>query len=509
MLPILYLDFQYSQFTRKKMSSEVKALPRTGSVKRKEFRKSYSIEHGYTAQRRSLIEDAKFENKIIKSSTLSINEEEDSNQNTDISHKIIITVDQPKSDLTKILTVIKESNAELDHIESRSSKNVNSKSCDIFLQINCSTSTLNKIKSSIKKSIPSVEISVLESFDNKRAILESIWLPHSIWELDFCNHLNINYEPDIDSRHPGFSDMGYRKRRGKIADIAFNFRHGDKIPTVEYTDDENKTWSLIYKQLEEMYPKYACKQHVEAIKDLEKAGIYSSENIPQLEDVSKYLKQKSGFQLRPVAGLLTARDFLASLAFRVFQCTQYIRHSSSPLHSPEPDCVHELLGHVPLLSNPGFAEFSQEIGLISLGASDEDIVKLATLYWFTVEFGICKEEGELKAYGAGLLSAFGELKHALSGTPELKPFEADSTAVQEYQDEDYQPIYFVSESFEDAKTKLRIYSKKIDRPYEVRYNPYTQSIKLIDNFEIIKEIKSSIEKDTVMMIKSLNKVVAH
>jgi len=254
-------------------------------------------------------------------------------------------------------------------------------------------------------------------------------------------------------------------------------------------------------------PELACRQHVDILPLLERECGYRHDNIPQLEDISNFLKRRTGFSLRPAAGLLTARDFLASLAYRVFQCTQYVRHHSSPNHSPEPDCIHELLGHVPMLADEKFAQFSQELGLASLGASDGDVEKFATMYWFTVEFGLCKENGRLKAYGAGLLSSYGELVHALSGKPQLLAYEPNVCAVQPYQDQDYQDVYFVAETLEDALFKFRRWvNENNSRPSEVYYNPYTQSMELVDSVTNLAHITNQIQIDLAHVCAALHKM---
>lgn len=203
--------------------------------------------------------------------------------------------------------------------------------------------------------------------------------------------------------------------------------------------------------------------------------------------------------------MLSSRDFLAGLAFRVFHSTQYIRHDAKPMYTPEPDICHELLGHVPLFANKEFAEFSQEIGLASLGASDEDVERLATCYWFSIEYGLCRQHDGIKAYGAGLLSSFGELQYCLGEKPEIKAFDPAVTGLQSYPVTKFQPIYFVADSFVSAKEQMREFAAKLKRPFQVRYNPYTQSVELLESNQQLKDLARSIQSDVNILSTALSR----
>nr|CAD7264188.1 unnamed protein product [Timema shepardi] len=393
----------------------------------------------------------------------------------------------------------------LTHLETRPSKRPGIQ-LDVLVKVDMSRRSLLLLIRSLRQSSSLGGVTLLS--DNSVSVKDP-WFPRHASELDSCNHLMTKYEPELDMNHPGFADKAYRERRKTIANIAFSYKHGDLIPHIDYKESEISTWTAVFNTVVDLCPKHACIEYQRVFALLRKEGIFTADRIPQLEEMSTFMKKHTGFSLRPAAGLLTARDFLASLAFRVFQSTQYVRHTSSPYHTPEPDCIHELLGHMPLLADPSFAQFSQEIGLASLGASDEEIEKLSTVYWFTVEFGLCKEHGEVKAYGAGLLSSYGELLHAISDKPEHRAFEPAKTAIQPYQDQEYQPIYYVAESFEDAKEKFRKWvSTGMTRTYEVRYNPHTQRIEVLDSVDRLDNVITQINTEMLHLTNALDKLKA-
>lgn len=185
------------------------------------------------------------------------------------------------------------------------------------------------------------------------------------------------------------------------------------------------------------------------------------------------MRERTGWRLKPVGGLLTQREFLNGLAFRIFHSTQYIRHHDEPLYTPEPDVVHELMGHAPMFAHQEFADFSQEIGLASLGASEVELKRLAAIYWFTIEFGMCSEGGKTKAYGAGILSSVGELAYCVTDEPELKRLDPYEIAQHHltFPISSMQPTYFVADSFTMAKEQITSYCENISKPFAVTFNP--------------------------------------
>jgi len=416
------------------------------------------------------------------------------------SINMIFSLTEAVGALAEALKIFKENNVNLLHIESRSSVRV--PGYEFMVEIDSSVGDIEGAIKCLQDQSSYFKVITRNIEDNPEAVP---WFPRKIQDLDrFANQI-LSYGSELDSDHPGFTDPVYRARRKEFADIAYFYRHGQQIPKVEYTDKEKETWKTVYKNLKKLYKTHACYEHNHVFPLLEENCGYSEDSIPQLQNVSDFLKSVTGFQLRPVAGLLSSRDFLAGLAFRVFHSTQYIRHHSTPMYTPEPDICHELLGHVPLFADPAFAQFSQEIGLASLGASEEFIQKLATCYWFTVEFGITRQNGELKAFGAGLLSSFGELEWALSGKPELKSFEPEKTGVTKYPITQHQPLYYVTESFEDAKQKMIDFSTTIPRPFGVRYNAYTQSIETLDSKRQIQKLITDINYEIRNLIDAFNK----
>ncbi|XP_049295062.1 tyrosine 3-monooxygenase isoform X1 [Anopheles funestus] len=415
---------------------------------------------------------------------------------------VVVRLRDGMGSLGRILKAVEAYHGTVVHLESRQSRS-DGVQFDVLVKVDMARSNLLQLIRSLRQTQSFGSVSLLSE---NNVNVKAPWFPKHASELDNCNHLMTKYEPDLDMNHPGFADQVYRARRKEIAEIAFAYRYGDPIPHIDYTETENKTWSAVFARVKELMVKHACSEYIAVFKKLEEEKIFVNERLPQLQEMSDFLRKNTGFTLRPAAGLLTARDFLASLAFRIFQSTQYVRHINSPYHTPEPDCIHELLGHMPLLADPSFAQFSQEIGLASLGASDEEIEKLSTVYWFTVEFGLCKEKDEVKAYGAGLLSAYGELLHAISDKPEHRPFEPASTAVQPYQDQEYQPIYYVAESFEDAKEKFRRWVSTMSRPFEVRFNPHTERVEVLDSVDKLETLVSQLNTEVLHLTNAIAKL---
>jgi phenylalanine-4-hydroxylase len=270
---------------------------------------------------------------------------------------------------------------------------------------------------------------------------------------EFCDsRADRNAIVQLDPDHPGFRDQEYRARRNQIARIAMEYKPGFPIPDAPYTPQEHEVWRIIGEALEPAHQQHACGEYLACVNRLD----LPRDRIPQLREVSAKVEALSGFRLEPVAGLVEPRVFLESLASGVFLSTQYIRHYSTPLYTPEPDVAHEVIGHAVTLASVRLAELNRLMGqAVKRTRSTEALERLARVYWFTVEFGVLRETGRVKAYGTGLLSSAGELEAMHEA--DLRPLNLEAASRQDFDPTKYQPVLFCAASFEEMYLTVHDY----------------------------------------------------
>lgn len=244
----------------------------------------------------------------------------------------------------------------------------------------------------------------------------------------------------LDRDHPGFRDLDYRQRRDFIAKLALDYKSGDVVPTAPYTKNEELVWQSVLAELAPLHQSFAAKEYLDAQTKLE----LPTDSILQIATLNKRLNDSSDFQFQPVAGLIEPWVFLESLAKMVFLSTQYIRHESKPFYTPEPDVIHEMVGHGPSFYIPEICQLSQVFGETAQRAKDK-VQQVINAYWFTLEFGMVYENGQCKAIGAGLLSSVDELKRSQEINP--LPFDLEKISRTEFDPSAIQPFYFAAESF--------------------------------------------------------------
>jgi phenylalanine-4-hydroxylase len=243
--------------------------------------------------------------------------------------------------------------------------------------------------------------------------------------------------------HPGFADTAYRERRNAIAALALNHVPGRPIPQVAYTEEEQQVWVLVARELADKHEEDAAGEYLRGAERL----ALTTDRIPQLLEVGDLLEPLTGFRYLPAAGLVPLRDFYGVLADGLFHSTQYIRHHSVPFYTPEPDVVHEVIGHANALASDRFARLYRLAGAAARRVeTDAALEFVSKVFWFTLEFGVLAENGVDRAYGAGILSSYGEIEEFRG--MDILPLDLTVMGTTSYDITKYQDVLFRAASLD-------------------------------------------------------------
>lgn len=248
----------------------------------------------------------------------------------------------------------------------------------------------------------------------------------------------------------------------------------------KYTAQDHGTWKTLYNRQIENLKGHVCEEYLRGLKTLHLVA----DEVPDYEKLNRHLRAATGWEILPVPGLIASKPFFTMLANKQFPAGTFIRTPEQLDYLEEPDIFHDVFGHVPLLSHPDYANYMQEYGKAGLKALDHKGIKfLARLNWYTIEFGLIKNNGDIKAYGAGIMSSSGETKYMVSDpSANWIQFDIDRVLRTGYYIDDFQSTYFVIDSFESLFTQCT------ERPFVPLYGQF-RAMPTLTPFEVYGEDK--------------------
>jgi phenylalanine-4-hydroxylase len=232
-------------------------------------------------------------------------------------------------------------------------------------------------------------------------------------------------------------------------------------PALAALDPADRVWTQLCALQADRLPARACRPFVSG---LPRAGI-TTDRLPDRAAVSAAIERRTGFRLVPAERVLPLEEFFGLMSRRLFPIIDRIRPESELAFASEPDLWHDLFGHVPFLVHPFFADLYEDFGRIGVAAAkrnDGTLDALAALYWYTIEFGLVREDGRVKVYGAGILPSPRELEHAFSGRATHAPFDVSRIVTLPFTDQKLQDLLFVADSFDQMAEEVRRWARSHD-----------------------------------------------
>ena len=233
-----------------------------------------------------------------------------------------------------------------------------------------------------------------------------------------------------------------------------------------YTNEQAKVWKILFDRQAKNLGHKGSKVYLDCLSQMK--SVLNADQIPNFDDLTDLLSSKNGWQIEVVKGLIPVDDFFQLLSEKKFCSSTWIRQRNQIDYLEEPDMFHDIFGHIPLLLDETYSNFTHKLGMLGVKykAFPSIVLQLQRIYWFTIEFGLIREGGQLKCYGAGLISSFGETNHVFSNKIKIESYDVIEVIEQEFITDQVQHRYRVIDNFQSLINSVN----ELERLIELKLN---------------------------------------